>query len=163
MEDQPSLLARWLAGNLGHRFVLACLGGILAPLPGPNIFFFYPAGQAIWQSLFIPDPFGLSMQWVGLGNFEFLLSDRFYTLRQGRYVLPVRADAHERVVGLVHGSSASGATIFVEPRALIPQGNRLKLAQAEQEREEARILGELTGLVRERLASLRVAFDGLIF
>ena len=42
------------------------------------IFFFYPAGQAIWQSLFIPDPFGLSMQWVGLGNFEFLLSDPFY-------------------------------------------------------------------------------------
>ncbi len=42
------------------------------------VFFFYPAGQAIWQSLFIPDPFGLSMQFVGLGNFEFLLSDRFY-------------------------------------------------------------------------------------
>ena len=42
------------------------------------IFFFYPAGQAIWQSLFIPDPFGLSMQWVGLGNFEYLFSDRFY-------------------------------------------------------------------------------------
>jgi sn-glycerol 3-phosphate transport system permease protein len=43
-----------------------------------GIFFFYPAGQAIYQSLFIPDPFGLSMQWVGLGNFEFLLSDRYY-------------------------------------------------------------------------------------
>ncbi len=42
------------------------------------VFFFYPAGQAIWQSLFIPDPFGLSMQWVGLGNFEFLLKDPFY-------------------------------------------------------------------------------------
>lgn len=42
------------------------------------VFFFYPAGQAIWQSLFIPDPFGLSMQYVGLGNFEFLLSDPFY-------------------------------------------------------------------------------------
>ncbi|MEL6644106.1 MAG: sn-glycerol-3-phosphate ABC transporter permease UgpA [Pseudomonadota bacterium] len=42
------------------------------------VFFFYPAGQAIWQSLFIPDPFGLSMTWVGLGNFEFLLSDPFY-------------------------------------------------------------------------------------
>lgn len=42
------------------------------------VFFFYPAGQAIWQSLFIPDPFGLSMQWVGLGNFEFLFSDPFY-------------------------------------------------------------------------------------
>ena len=42
------------------------------------VFFFYPAGQAVWQSLFIPDPFGLSMQYVGLGNFEFLLSDPYY-------------------------------------------------------------------------------------
>ncbi|WP_050932078.1 sn-glycerol-3-phosphate ABC transporter permease UgpA [Aestuariivita boseongensis] len=42
------------------------------------VFFFYPAGQAIWQSLFIPDPFGLSSQFVGLGNFEFLFSDRYY-------------------------------------------------------------------------------------
>ncbi|CAN0603315.1 unnamed protein product, partial [Ectocarpus sp. 12 AP-2014] len=42
------------------------------------VFFFYPAAQAIWQSLFIPDPFGLSMEYVGLGNFEFLLADPFY-------------------------------------------------------------------------------------
>lgn len=42
------------------------------------VFFFYPAGQAIWQSLFIPDPFGLSMQFVGLGNFEFLFSSSHY-------------------------------------------------------------------------------------
>lgn len=42
------------------------------------IFFFYPAGQAIWQSLFIPDPFGLSAQFVGFENFEFLFSDAYY-------------------------------------------------------------------------------------
>ncbi len=42
------------------------------------VFFFYPAGQAIWQSLFLPDPFGLSMTYVGLGNFEYLLSDSYY-------------------------------------------------------------------------------------
>ncbi len=42
------------------------------------IFFFYPAGQAIWQSMFIPDPFGLKTQFVGLGNFEYLLQDPFY-------------------------------------------------------------------------------------
>ena len=42
------------------------------------VFFFYPAGQAVWQSLFIPDPFGLSMQYVGLGNFKYLLSDPYY-------------------------------------------------------------------------------------
>jgi sn-glycerol 3-phosphate transport system permease protein len=42
------------------------------------IFFFYPAFQAIWQSLFIPDPFGLSAQFVGTGNFTFLLTDPYY-------------------------------------------------------------------------------------
>ncbi len=42
------------------------------------VFFFYPAGQAIYQSLFIPDPFGLSMRFVGLGNFEYLLGDPYY-------------------------------------------------------------------------------------
>ncbi|RVT83332.1 sn-glycerol-3-phosphate ABC transporter permease UgpA [Rhodobacteraceae bacterium CCMM004] len=51
---------------------------VLPQLVVTAVFFFYPAGQAIWQSLFIPDPFGLSMKWVGLGNFEFLLADRFY-------------------------------------------------------------------------------------
>ncbi len=42
------------------------------------IFFFWPAGQAIWQSMFIPDPFGLKAQFVGLGNFEFLFGDSYY-------------------------------------------------------------------------------------
>ena len=42
------------------------------------VFFFYPAGQAIWQSLFIPDPFGLSSQFVGLGNFKYLFGDSYY-------------------------------------------------------------------------------------
>lgn len=42
------------------------------------IFFFWPAAQAIYQSAFIPDPFGLKSQFVGLGNFEFLLGDPYY-------------------------------------------------------------------------------------
>jgi len=42
------------------------------------VFFFYPAGQAVYQSLFIPDPFGLSSKFVGLGNFEYLLGDPYY-------------------------------------------------------------------------------------
>ena len=51
---------------------------LLPQLVVTAVFFFYPAGQAVWQSLFIPDPFGLSAQFVGLGNFEFLLSDPYY-------------------------------------------------------------------------------------
>ncbi|MET0287632.1 MAG: endonuclease MutS2, partial [Polyangiales bacterium] len=91
-----------------------------------------------------------------------LLSDRFYTLRDGRYVLPVRSDTHERVHGIVHGASASGSTIFIEPRSLVQQGNRLKIAEAEQEREEARILGVLSGEVRDEAASVRAAFEALL-
>ncbi|MEM9193029.1 MAG: MutS2/Smr-associated SH3 domain-containing protein, partial [Myxococcota bacterium] len=90
-----------------------------------------------------------------------LLSDRFYTQRDGRYVIPVRADAHERVSGIVHGTSQSGATIFVEPRELIAQGNRLRLAQGEMEREENRILALLSDRVRERLAELTAAVAAL--
>jgi DNA mismatch repair protein MutS2 len=91
-----------------------------------------------------------------------LLSDKFYTLREGRYVLPVRSDTHERVHGIVHGASSSGATIFVEPRALINQGNRLKLAEAEEQREVTRLLGLLSDEVRQRLASVRAAYEALL-
>jgi len=91
-----------------------------------------------------------------------LLSDRFYTLRDGRYVLPVRSDTHEKVHGIVHGASASGSTIFVEPRSLVLPGNRLKLAEAEQEREEARVLGVLSAELRDEAASIRAAFEALL-
>jgi DNA mismatch repair protein MutS2 len=91
-----------------------------------------------------------------------LLSDRFYTLRDGRYVLPVRSDTHERVHGIVHGTSASGSTIFVEPRSLVTQGNRLKLAEAEQEREELRILAVLSSEIRDQQASVNAAYAALL-
>ena len=42
------------------------------------VFFFYPSGQAIWNSLFLPDPFGLKTEFVGLDNFKFLLTDPYY-------------------------------------------------------------------------------------
>lgn len=51
---------------------------ILPQLAVTAVFFFYPAVQAIWQSLFIPDPFGLSMEFVGLGNFTYLFADNYY-------------------------------------------------------------------------------------
>jgi len=90
-----------------------------------------------------------------------ILQDSFHTIREGRYVLPVRADAHERFHGIVHGSSASGATIFVEPRELVERGNRLKMAQAELEREERRILAALSDLVRQYVPQLRAAAEAL--
>ena len=90
-----------------------------------------------------------------------LLSDRYFTLRDGRYVLPVRTDAHERFPGIVHGSSASGATVFVEPRPVVALGNRLKVAQGELDREVERLLGLLSDLAREKVPELHAAFDAL--
>ena len=57
--------------------------GVPALLGAPQliisfVFFFYPSGQAIWNSLFLPDPFGLKTEYVGLDNFRFLLSDSYY-------------------------------------------------------------------------------------
>jgi DNA mismatch repair protein MutS2 len=96
-----------------------------------------------------------------LSEHDDVVQDRFHTLREGRYVIPVRTDAHEKVPGIVHGTSGSGATVFVEPRAIVVQGNRLKIAQGELEREEARILGVLSGHVRDRVEEVRAAVDAL--
>ena len=82
------------------------------------------------------------------------VADRFVTVRHGRYVIPVRADARARVRGIVHDRSQSGQTIFVEPDAVIEANNELvEMARAE-EQEIQRILAELTDRVRERIDDL---------
>ncbi|HMI90173.1 MAG TPA: Smr/MutS family protein [Polyangiales bacterium] len=96
-----------------------------------------------------------------LERYEDVLSDRYYTLRDGRYVLPVRRDAHERVHGIVHGTSQSGSSVFVEPRAVLAQGNRLKMAESELEREQDRVLAALSELVAEYGPSLRAAAEAM--
>lgn len=90
-----------------------------------------------------------------------VVQDRWHTVREGRYVLPIRTDAHEKIPGIVHGTSGSGATVFVEPRAIVAQGNRLKMAEGELEREIARVLAILSARVGERLAVVRAAADAL--
>jgi DNA mismatch repair protein MutS2 len=90
-----------------------------------------------------------------------ILQDQFHTLREDRYVLPVRTDAHEKLPGIVHSTSGSGATVFVEPQSVIGQGNRLKMAQGELEREEARLLGILSDRVMEQLPAVRGAVEAL--
>ncbi len=86
-----------------------------------------------------------------------ILQDRFVTEREGRWVIPLRSDAHQRFPGIVHSSSASGGTIFVEPRAIIPMGNRLKMLEGEVAREELAICTELSGRLMAVLPSLMFA------
>jgi len=94
-------------------------------------------------------------------RYSHILSDTYWTEREGRYVLPLRSDAHERFPGIVHASSSSGATLFVEPRVLVPLGNRLKMLGADVRREEEAIYAALTGRVADVLTSVRGAIEAL--
>jgi DNA mismatch repair protein MutS2 len=96
-----------------------------------------------------------------MSKYEAILQDRFVTEREGRYVVPVRSDAHERFPGIVHATSASGATLFVEPRAVIPMGNRIKVLEAEVQREELAIYAKLSDRIGESLPSVIAAIEAL--
>jgi DNA mismatch repair protein MutS2 len=91
-----------------------------------------------------------------------VLRDQYFTEHDGRYTLPVRADAHLRVPGIVHGASASGGTLYVEPHEVTGVGNQLRMAHAEAEREEARVLGDLTNLARSKIDALDAARETCI-
>ncbi len=77
------------------------------------------------------------------------LQDSYYTQREDRYVLPVRTDGKGFVRGIVHGTSQSAATLFIEPEEIVDLNNRMKLAEAEVADEERRIFAEFSGWVAE--------------
>ncbi|MBM4283328.1 MAG: hypothetical protein FJ137_22155 [Deltaproteobacteria bacterium] len=78
-----------------------------------------------------------------------VLRDRNFTIRNDRYVLPVKSEFQGRVDGIVHDASQTHQTVFIEPRALLQLGNRIKIARAEVIEEEQRILRELSGEIDE--------------
>ncbi len=83
-------------------------------------------------------------------NVRKYLQEGFVTQRDGRYVLPLKTDFKGRVKGIVHDQSASGATIFVEPIAVVALNNAWKSLQIEETQEINRILANLTQMVAER-------------
>ncbi|HUP53984.1 MAG TPA: endonuclease MutS2 [Methylomirabilota bacterium] len=93
-----------------------------------------------------------------LGN---ALQEPIVTLRNGRYVVPVKAEARARVKGIVHDASGSGQTLFVEPLVAVELGNAWREAQVAEQEELARILDELSALVAANAAALRETLDAL--
>ncbi len=75
------------------------------------------------------------------------LQEKLITVRNGRLVIPVRSDARGAVEGIVHDTSQSGATSFVEPLGVVPLNNDLSRTRSLEQQEEARILRELTEAV----------------
>ncbi|MBI3970371.1 MAG: Smr/MutS family protein [Chloroflexi bacterium] len=75
------------------------------------------------------------------------LQEPLITMRAGRYVVPVRAEARNQFRGIVHDQSASGATVFMEPLATVELNNEWRRLQLEEEHEIERVLRHLSGLV----------------
>ncbi|HZS34020.1 MAG TPA: Smr/MutS family protein [Methylomirabilota bacterium] len=89
------------------------------------------------------------------------LQDRYVTVRNQRYVVPVRDDARRAVRGIIHDRSQSGATVFVEPEEMIPLNNELTRLTLEERDEERRLLAALTDAVRGNGPALAALIDGL--
>ncbi|HEX6129033.1 MAG TPA: endonuclease MutS2 [Candidatus Limnocylindria bacterium] len=90
-----------------------------------------------------------------------VIGEAIVTVRAGRYVIPIRAEAKGRVRGIVHDQSASGATLFVEPLSVVELNNTWTQATLDEAREVERILDELSREVEARAESLSASLDAL--
>lgn len=72
------------------------------------------------------------------------LMDNIVTMRDGRYVLPVKAEHKGNVRGIVHASSATGSTLFIEPEAVVEANNDIRVLQGREQEEIERIIAELS-------------------
>jgi DNA mismatch repair protein MutS2 len=90
-----------------------------------------------------------------------IAQDAIITLRDGRYVIPIKADRRGQFRGIVHDTSSSGATVFVEPLAAVELGNVWRELQLDEQREVERILRALSDEVGRAAGQIRVNIDCL--
>ena len=83
-----------------------------------------------------------------------VFQEQFITLRNGRYVLPVKADAQHRLEGIVHDQSQSRMTLFIEPLQVVSLNNEINMLMGEEREEEYRILSDLSRRVRDEIQNL---------
>lgn len=89
------------------------------------------------------------------------IQEDIVTIRNGRFVIPVRTDSRSQIPGVMHGLSSSGQTTFIEPLATIDQNNEMVRLREEEEIEIARILLEITEALRSNRAGIVSIADAL--
>jgi DNA mismatch repair protein MutS2 len=90
-----------------------------------------------------------------------IIGEAIVTMRAGRYVIPIRAEAKGKVKGIVHDQSASGATLFIEPLTVVELNNTWTQASLDAAREEERILEELSREVEGHAEPLQASLGAL--
>ena len=90
------------------------------------------------------------------------LQDALVTQRSGRYVLPVKIEHRSQIEGMVHDSSSSGQTLFVEPKAVVELNNEIRELEIKEEIEIQRILAHLSALCADRREDILTDYDTLI-
>jgi len=94
-----------------------------------------------------------------VNDFSHALQEPIITIRNDRYVIPVRAESRGQVRGIVHDQSASGATVFVEPMVVVELNNKLRQLQIEERQEVERILRVLSAEIGQEAETLKVAVE----
>jgi DNA mismatch repair protein MutS2 len=89
------------------------------------------------------------------------IQDEIVTMRNERFVVPVKSDFRGKVQGVAHGFSSSGATVFIEPLEAIEANNELQNLKGKEEREVARILFALTEELRQQLPAVELAVEAV--
>ncbi len=92
-------------------------------------------------------------------NLQPIFQEQLITIRNGRYVLPIKSDAEHRLDGIIHDHSQSRMTYFLEPFQVVPLNNEINLLMGEEKEEEYRILANLSGKVREERQNLWNDFE----
>lgn len=93
---------------------------------------------------------------------EDIVSDRYVTLRNNRYVLPIKTSSAPQFEGVVQDRSVSGETTFIEPLFAVELNNRLMVAAKDEERLVRRILSDLTELVRNEHVLVLATFETMV-